>query len=275
MRSRYRSFIPHYLGLAMFLLVQLFPFYWMVTTAFKTPNESVSTPPMWVPKRVDLHAYTKLFQNYNFNDYLENSIVVCTISMLITMVVSTIAGYGFARWDFPGKRVLLGLLVVSSLLPFISLLGPTFVLIEAADLLDTKTGIVLVFVSGGIPLATWMLYLFLQSVPRELEEAAAVDGAGRLRTFLRIVLPLSLPGLASTAILTFIGSWNEFIFPLVLSLTPNSKTLTVGLSEIPGLFEVPFDLMAAAGTITALPAIILVVFFQRYLIRGILAGAVK
>lgn len=275
MKSRAISYFGHYLALALFLLIQLFPFYWMVTTAFKSANESIRTPPMWFPESPRATAFVELFTERDFATYLKNSVLVCTSALVVTMAVSVIAAYGFARWNFPGKGVLLGLLIGSSMLPFISIVGPTFVIIEDARLLDTKLGLVLVFINGGIPLATWMMYTFLQTVPRELEEAASVDGANRVRIFGQIVLPLSTPGLASTAILTFISYWNELLFPLVLTLTPEAKTLTVGLSEIPGLFEIPFDLMAAAGTITAIPAVLLVVFFQRYLIQGIVAGAVK
>lgn len=267
--------VAHYALLGAFLLIQLFPAYWMVITSFKTPNQSISVPPIYFPTMFTLRAYRTLFVDYNFGDYLLNSLLVCLGSVLITMVMSAVAAYGFARWSFPGKGLLLGALMVTAMLPFISVLGPTFNIIRSLDLIDTKRGLLLVFVNGGIPLATWFLYVFFQTIPRELEEAAALDGAGRISTFIRIVLPLSVPGLASTAALVFLSFWNELIFALVLTLTPESKTLTVGLSEIPGLFEIPYDLMAAAGALTAIPAIILVVGFQRHLVAGLTAGALK
>lgn len=276
MKQRPIGYIGHYLLLAVFLIIQLFPFYWMVTTAFKTPNEAVRTPPMWVPESFNLDSFVRLFVEREFGVYLWNSILVCGTAMLITLVMSIVAGYGFARWSFPGKSLLLGVLMLTAMLPLISVLGPTFLIIKNADLLDSKLGLILVFTSGGIPLATWLLYMFLQSIPRELEEAAAMDGSSRFRTFVQIVLPLSLPGLASTAIILFISYWGELIFPLVLSLTEQSKMLTVGLAEIPGRdLNVPYDLLGAAGAITAIPAILLVIFFQRYLVNGLVAGAVK
>lgn len=265
----------HYLLLAGFLIVQLFPMYWMLITSFKTPNQSIAVPPIYFPTMLTMRAYRTLFVDNDFGSYLMNSLVVCLGSMAITMVMSAIAGYGFARWNFPGKGPLLAALMLTSMLPFISVIGPTFNIIRHLDLIDTKRGLGMVFVNGGIPLATWFLYVFFQTIPKELEEAAALDGAGRIRTFLRVVLPLSAPGLASTAALVFISYWNELIFALVITLTPESKTLTVGLSELPGLFDIPYDLMAAAGMLTALPAIIIVVLFQRHLVAGLTAGAVK
>lgn len=267
--------IGHYSLLAVFLTAQLFPFYWMVATSFKSTNQTIATPPIYFPTSFLLNAYHVLFEKYHFGDYIRNSILVSLASLLITLVVSSFAAYGFARWKFPGKGLFLGLLLLTAMLPFISIIGPTFNIIRHFDLIDTKRGLILVFVNGGIPLATWFLYVFFQSIPIELEEAAALDGAGRVRTFTRIVLPLSTPGLASTAALVFISYWNELIFTLVISLTEQSKTLTVGLSEIPGLFDIPYDLMAAAGTLTALPAIMLVIFFQRHLLEGLTAGAGK
>ena len=188
-------------------------------------------PPIYFPTMFTLRAYRTLFVDYNFGDYLLNSLLVCLGSVLITMVMSAVAAYGFARWSFPGKGLLLGALMVTAMLPFISVLGPTFNIIRSLDLIDTKRGLLLVFVNGGIPLATWFLYVFFQTIPRELEEAAALDGAGRISTFIRIVLPLSVPGLASTAALVFLSFWNELIFALVLTLTPESKTCLLYTSD--------------------------------------------
>ena len=267
--------VAHYALLVVFLVVQMFPVYWMLITSFKTPNQSIAVPPIYYPPTLALRAYETLFETHGFGFYLRNSLAVCVGALLVTMVLSAVAAYAFARWDFPGKGLLLGALMVTAMLPFISTLGPTFNIIRHLDLIDTKRGLGMVYVNGGIPLATWFLYVFFQTIPIELEEAAALDGAGRINTFLRVVLPLSIPGLASTAMLVFISYWNELIFALVITLSDGSKTLTVGLSEIPGLFDIPYDLMAAAGVVTAIPAVLLVVFFQRRIVAGLTAGSLK
>lgn len=263
----------HYVFLVTFLVVQMFPVYWMAITSFKTPNQSIATPPLYYPPELTLRAYRTLFDRHGFGDYLRNSLVICLGALAVTMVISAIAAYGFARWTFPGKGLLLGALMVTAMLPFISTLGPTFNIINDLDLIDTRRGLGMVYVNGGIPMATWFLYVFFQTIPVELEEAAALDGCGRVGIFVRVVLPLSVPGLASTAILVFISFWNELIFALVITLTERSKTLTVGLSEIPGLFDIPYDLMAAAGVLTAIPAILTVIFFQRRIVAGLTAGS--
>jgi|SRR5215208_1718303 ABC-type glycerol-3-phosphate transport system permease component len=264
-----------YLGFLVFLLIALFPFYWMVATSFKSPNEILSTPPTYIPGDLSLRTFSELFLRRNFGAYMINSIVVTCFSTVFAVTISAFAAYGFARFRFPGRGLLMGTVVISAMLPFITVLGPTYLIVEGLGLLDTKLGLILVFIGGGIPLAIWFLYVFYQTIPVELEEAAMVDGANRIQAFLRVTLPLSAPGLAASTLLLLIWFWNEFIFALVLTLSPQSKTLTVGLTEIPGLWDIPYDYMSAGGTVAALPVILLVIFFQRYIIKGIVAGAVK
>jgi ABC-type glycerol-3-phosphate transport system permease component len=264
-----------YLGFLVFLLIALFPFYWMVATSFKTPNEVLSTPPTYIPGHLSLRTFSELFLRRNFGAYVINSIVVTCFATAFSVAISAFAAYGFARFRFPGRGLLMGTVVISAMLPFITVLGPTYLIVEGLGLIDTKLGLILVFIGGGIPLAIWFLYVFYQTIPVELEEAALVDGASRIQAFFRITLPLSAPGLAASTLLLLIWFWNEFIFALVLTLSPQSKTLTVGLTEIPGLWDIPYDYMSAGGTVAALPVILLVVFFQRYIIKGIVAGAVK
>jgi ABC-type glycerol-3-phosphate transport system permease component len=264
-----------YLGFLVFLLVALFPFYWMVATSFKSPNEILSTPPTYIPGDLSLRTFSELFLRRNFGAYMINSIVVTCVATVFSVTISAFAAYGFARFRFPGRGLLMGTVVISAMLPFITVLGPTYLIVQGLGLLDTKLGLILVFIGGGIPLAIWFLYVFYQTIPVELEEAAMVDGANRIQAFLRVTLPLSAPGLAASTLLLLIWFWNEFIFALVLTLSPQSKTLTVGLTEIPGLWDIPYDYMSAGGTVAALPVILLVIFFQRYIIKGIVAGAVK
>jgi ABC-type glycerol-3-phosphate transport system permease component len=264
-----------YLGFLVFLLIALFPFYWMVATSFKSPNEILSTPPTYIPGDLSLRTFSELFLRRNFGAYMINSIVVTCFATVFSVTISAFAAYGFARFRFPGRGLLMGTVVISAMLPFITVLGPTYLIVEGLGLLDTKLGLILVFIGGGIPLAIWFLYVFYQTIPVELEEAAMVDGANRIQAFLRVTLPLSAPGLAASTLLLLIWFWNEFIFALVLTLSPQSKTLTVGLTEIPGLWDIPYDYMSAGGTVAALPVILLVIFFQRYIIKGIVAGAVK
>jgi len=264
-----------YLALVVFLAAALFPLYWMVATSLKTSNEMLSVPPTYVPRWPSLHAYLHLFEKRHFGEYTVNSLIVATASTAISTLLAAIAAYAFARFTFPGKFSLMAAVLVTAMLPFISVLGPTYLIVKDLGLLNTKTGLVAVYTAGGIPFAIWFLFVFFQTIPTELEDAARVDGCNRLQAFFRITLPLSAPGLVTTVIFLFIGFWNEFIFALVLTLSPISKTITVGITELPGIWEIPYDYLAAAGTVAALPVILLVLFFQRYIIQGIVAGAVK
>jgi ABC-type glycerol-3-phosphate transport system permease component len=275
MGLRITSRVSLYLGFAVFLVIALFPFYWMVATSFKTPDEVLATPPVYLPDEFSLRTFTELFTNRNFGAYTFNSIVVVCVATALSVALSALAAYGFARFDFPGKAVCMGAIILSAMLPFISVLGPTYLIVKTLGLLDTKVGLILVYVGGGIPLAVWFLYVFYQTIPVELEHAALVDGATRIQAFWRVTLPLSAPGLAAATLLLLIWFWNEFIFALVLTLSPQSKTLTVGLTEIPGIWDIPYDYMSAGGTVAAIPVILLVIFFQRFIIQGIVAGAVK
>jgi ABC-type glycerol-3-phosphate transport system permease component len=264
-----------YLGLLLFLAAALFPFYWMLATSLKAPNEMLSVPPTYVPRAPSLEPYIHLFAQRHFGEYTVNSFIVAAASTLLSTSLAALAAYAFARFKFPGKAALMGSVLLTAMLPFISVLGPTYLMIKTFGLLNTKTGLTAVYVAGGIPFAIWFLFVFFQSIPIELEEAARVDGCNRLQTFLRITLPLSGPGLVTTVIFLFIWFWNEFIFALVLTLSPVAKTITVGITELPGIWEIPYDYMSAAGTIAALPVVLLVLLFQRYIVQGMVAGAVK
>ena len=267
--------VTKYCGLVLFLVAALFPFYWMVATSFKTHNEILSVPPTYLPSQPSLQAYTHLLRERDFGTFTLNSTTVAVGSTIIATALSAVAGYAFARFRFPGKFALITVILLSGMLPFITLLGPTYLLIKDLGLLNTKLGLIVVYAAGGIPFGVWFLYVFFQSIPAELEESALVDGSNRMQAFFRIILPLSGPGMATTIIFLFIWFWNEFIFALVLTLGAEAKTLPVGITELPGIWDVPFDYLAAAGTVAALPVVILVLFFQRYIVQGMVAGAIK
>jgi multiple sugar transport system permease protein len=262
-------------ALLLFLAAALFPFYWMLATSLKSPNEMLSVPPTYVPRAPSLEPYIHLFEKRHFGEYTLNSAIVASASTALSTLLAALAAYVFARFTFPGRFALMAAVLVSAMLPFISVLGPTYLIVKNLGLLNTREGLIAVYVAGGIPFAVWFLFVFFQTIPTELEDAARVDGCNRLAAFIRVTLPLSAPGLVTTIIFLFIWFWNEFIFALVLTLSPAAKTISVGITELPSIWEIPYDYMAAAGTIAALPVIFLVLFFQRYIVEGIVAGALK
>jgi len=193
----------------------------------------------------------------------------------VALAIGLPAAYGIARLPVPGKGLLLLAVVASTAFPQITTVSPLYLLMRALGLRDTWTALVLANTSFALPLLIWLLAGFIREIPIEVEEAAFLDGAGRLGTLRRVVLPLVAPGVASAALLTFLASWNEFLFAYTFTATEASRTVPVALALFPGVFEVPWGDIAAASILASLPPIIIVVGLQRWLVRGLVAGAMK
>jgi len=200
---------------------------------------------------------------------------VASITTLVALAIGLPAAYGIARLPVPGKGLLLLAVVASTAFPQITTVSPLYLLMRALGLRDTWTALVLANTSFALPLLIWLLAGFIREIPIEVEEAAFLDGAGRLGTLRRVVLPLVAPGVASAALLTFLASWNEFLFAYTFTATEASRTVPVALALFPGVFEVPWGDIAAASILASLPPIIIVVGLQRWLVRGLVAGAMK
>ena len=204
-----------------------------------------------------------------------NIFIECAAATVVTVLLATIAAYAFARMRFRGRNVLFYSVLATMAFPAYATLIPLYQMMSAAGLVNTYTGIVLVYVSGFLPLATWILYNYMSSLPIALEEAGQVDGASRMRVLWDIVLPLARPGIVSTAIITFLSAWAQFLFPLVLSSDLSTQPLTVVIAALEGRHTVPYSLMSAAGVLAvAVPAAI-AVLLNRYIVSGLLTGSVK
>jgi multiple sugar transport system permease protein len=204
-----------------------------------------------------------------------NIVVECAAATVVTVVLATLAAYAFARMTFRGRNVVFYSVLATMALPAYATLIPLYQIMSGLGLVNTYTGIVLVYVSGFLPLATWILYNYMSSLPISLEEAGQVDGASRMSVLRHIVLPLARPGIVSTAIITFLSAWAQFLFPLVLSSDLSTQPLTVVIAALQGRHVVPYSLMSAAGVIAiAVPAVIAVVL-NRYIVSGLLTGSVK
>jgi multiple sugar transport system permease protein len=206
---------------------------------------------------------------------LINSLGVGAITTALALALGLFGAYGIARYPVPGKGLLLLLIVGGTAFPQIATVSPLYLLLRALELRDTWLALILANTSFALPLVIWLLTGFLQEIPAQLEEAASVDGASRPRAFRWIVLPLLAPGLASAALLTFLFSWNEFLFAYTFTATEASRTVPVALALFPGVFEVPWGDIAAASMLASVPPVALVVGLQRYLVRGLLTGAVR
>lgn len=253
----------------------LIPVLWMVSTAFKTTQETMTTPPTWIPSEVSLTAFGRLWQEYPFLEWFANSFVITLCSMVVCVAFACLAGYGLTRYSFRGRGAMITFILVTQMFPSVMLLVPFYSLIARFGLIDTRLGLILVYTSFTMPFCTWMMYGFFKALPLELDEAARIDGANVWQTFSRIILPLTLPGIASTSIYAFITAWNEYMFAFILTRSPEMRTLSVGIAEMNGYQQVLWNDMMAASVIASVPLVILFVFLQKFFIGGLTAGAVK
>ena len=259
--------------LAVFLVYAI-PFFWQLLTSLKPEAELMVLPPV-LPTRLTGEHYRAVLEQSVMLRALGNSFGVGAITTVLALGLGLFGAYGLARYPVPGKGMLLLLIVGGTAFPQIATVSPLYLLMRALDLRDTWLALILANTSFALPLVIWLLMGFLQEIPAQLEEAAAVDGASRPRAFRWIVLPLLAPGLASAALLTFLFSWNEFPFAYTFTATEASRTVPVALALFPGVFEVPWGDIAAASMLASVPPLVLVIGLQRYLVRGLLSGALR
>ncbi|MFJ6634891.1 carbohydrate ABC transporter permease [Streptomyces sp. NPDC091376] len=265
-----------YLALLAYLVFLAFPFLWLVSTAFKPPGELASLHPTWIPRNPTLDNFRQAFGEQPLLRAAANSLVIALAAALVAVVVATPMAYVTARHRTRLSKAVTGWVVVSQAFPFVLLIIPLFLILKNLQLVNTLTGLVLVYVVWSLPFALWMLTGYVRAVPAELEEAAAVDGAGRARILVSVTAPLLAPGIAATAMFAFITAWNEFFFALVLLKTPEKQTLPVVLTHFLGAEGVA-DLgpLAAAAFLATIPSLVIFAIIQKRITGGTLAGAVK
>ncbi|MFJ6738015.1 carbohydrate ABC transporter permease [Streptomyces sp. NPDC091279] len=248
-------------------VVFLAPLAWALATSLKSETEAVDVPTHWLPEQATTQAWRALLATGNITDWFVNSLVVSVCVTSVVLMVSALAGYGFARTEFRGKGVLMGL-VMSGLMVSPAVLGvPLFTTVQQMGMVDTYWGMIL---PQCAPAAmVYILYKFFQGVPRELEEAAFIDGAGRWRVFFTIVLPLPRPSLAAVGIFTFIASWNNFLWPYMVTSNPDLMTMPNGIATVMNSYGIQWAQLMAGGLMAGLPLIIVFVFFQRQIVAGV------
>ena len=264
-----------YVGAALLALQAAFPFFWMVSTSFKPPAEVFAQPPAFIPDDPTWDNFRRLFTATNFLIYFKNSLIVSGLAVLLTMVVSAAGAYSLTRFSYLGREKIAGLILCTYMFAPIMVVIPFFILVKKVGIENTHFALVLAFTSFCLPFTLWLMRAFFQTIPIELEEAAMVDGAGRLRAVIYVVLPLALPGIIATSIFTFILAWNDYIFTRILISSDELKTLPVGVQDLFHSALIDWGLIMAAGMMITIPALIFFVTVQRYLIRGWGAGAVK
>ena len=268
-------------GAAMYALLGLLaslvliPVLWMVSTAFKSYGETIAKPPRWIPQQISFEAFGRLWSEYPFGTYFKNSFVIVLFSMAVSVFASCLAGYGLTRFKFRGRNSLMTFILVTQMFPSVMLLVPFYSIIGKMHLLDTHLGLILVYISFTVPFCTWTMLGFFRALPLDLDEAARIDGCNSWQCFSRIILPQTLPGIASTSIYAFITSWNEYMFAFILTSRPEMKTLSVGIAEMNGFQQIRWNDMMAASLMASLPLILLFICLQKYFVSGLTSGAVK
>lgn len=273
------------LGIIVFLTLVGFPFFWQFLTSLKTPAEVWSVPPVWLPIQglapgpdglpAFVTNYTSIFTDHEFGRYLLNSTIVAGLTTLLCLALAVGAGYALAKLSFPGKGMILGLVLSVSMFPPVAIAPPLFLILRDLGLIDTYTGLVLPYTTFALPLALWNLTAFFRQIPDELKESALIDGATPFQSLVQVFLPLVAPGLFTTGILTFITAWNEFLFALYFTTSESMRTVPVGIALFPGQYEAPWGQIAAATVVVTLPLVVLVLLAQKRIVAGLTAGAVK
>ena len=252
----------------------VFPFLWVVLTSVRPSSELFSDELQLIPRSFTLENYRAVFAS-GFAVYIRNSLLVSIPATVISVTLSFLAAYGFSRRNFRFRYTLLIFVVFLQLFPFIVLTTPIYFIYYRMGLVNNLFGLILTYIAITIPFSIYMLFGYLESVPRELDEAAIIDGCSTIGVIFRVILPIAWPGVAATAIYTFVQAWNEFLFALTLITNNNLKTIPIGLANLFGQYTTQWDLVMSASVVATLPTLIIFLFLQRQLVSGLASGAVK
>jgi multiple sugar transport system permease protein len=275
--------IASYVGMGLIVLYCIIPFYWMIVSSLRLPGEGRSTE--FIPSPVSVENYIGVFSgNNNFGRALVNSVIIASVTTLLTLLFGIVAAYALARLNFRGKGGVLWLIMACSMFPLIILIPPLLKMFSSTEpfewfpnWINTYQAVIVPGLSFGLPLAVWNLTAFFKQMPVELEQAAMVDGCTPAVAFRKVILPLAAPGVFTTAIIVFIGAWNEFLVALTFLTDSSRQTATVAISKFTGTtgFDTPYGSIMAAGVIVTVPLLIAVLLFQRRIVAGLTAGGVK
>jgi trehalose/maltose transport system permease protein len=284
-RAERRSFkylakrIPFYLLIGVIFVFALFPFYWALRSAFMPDDELFLTPVKYIPTDPTLEHFRDVLSNGNFQDAFVNSTIVATSVTILALAIGSLAAYALGRFNFRGRTATLYLMLSMTIFPQIAILGALYTSINKLGLYNTLGSLIFSYMVFTLPFTIWVLTSFMRALPKDLEESAYIDGAGPLQVFYRVMLPLLAPALVTTGLLAFIAAWNEFLFALSFTATPDKRTVPVAIVNVTGesgsAFQTPWGQIMAATVIVTLPLIVMTLVLQRRILAGLTAGAVK
>jgi multiple sugar transport system permease protein len=274
-RTRKSGLAGRYLLLTVGAIIMVLPFLYMLSTSFKSQQYVLSTPPQWIPHPATVSNYTAAWQSDHFPRYFLNSVVVAIATTLLSLLLSSMMAYAFARFEFAGREALFRILLLGLMIPAMMLIIPQFILAKYLGLLDSLSGLVIFYVAASLSFNTFLLRGFFERIPRELEQAMEVDGAGSITRYWRLILPLARPALATATIFTFLASWDEYPWALTIISTPAKQTLPLGIALFQGQNSTLWGLVFAASIAAVGPVIVVFLIFQRHFVQGLTSGAIK
>ncbi len=275
LRSRTIKWTLHYAVLLIYVVAALFPLYWLVKVSI-TPNDILYKQGTdLLPSRFSLEHYATVVGKSDFLLFFRNSLIVSGVTAIASTLLATASGYAFSRFVFRGKFWIVGLMLVTQMFPLVIVITPIFSIFGVLGLTNSLTGLIIIYTAFNIPFATFLMQSFFDGIPKELEEAAMIDGATRFKALVQIVAPLTLPGIVATVGFCFTGAWGEILFALLLNSSASTSTFPVGLLLYSTRATVEFGPMMAAGVLALLPVCVFFFLIQRYLVQGLTAGAVK
>lgn len=273
-KKRIQLVLPGIFG-TLFVVILVFPFYWQLITSFRNPADLFKMPPEYFPTRVSIDYFRIVFEQHEFGIYLKNSIVIAMTSMLLALVLGMPAAYAFCRINFVGRSFWSQFMLSANMFPIIAVATPLFVTFKSIGLINTYPGLIIPSLVLTLPISIWTLRAFFSKIPIQLEQAAQVDGCNRLSAVVRVVLPLMGPGIFATAIISFVGAWNELMFALIFVTKKAMRTVPVAIAMMPGEYTLPWGEISAASIVSTLPIVVVVLLFQKNIVAGLTAGAVK
>ncbi|RJQ48707.1 MAG: carbohydrate ABC transporter permease [Desulfobacteraceae bacterium] len=273
-RSQFSS-IFCYIILAGIVVYSITPFMWMLMSSFKTDSEILKFPPTWLPAQPTLSAYGEILTEGNFPIYYLNSVIVASSAAALSAIIGLMAGYGFSRFFFVGRGLLLTVFLASQMLPGVLLVGPYFKVLSFLHLYNTRIGLIIGLTTITLPFSTWMLKGYADSIPKDMDEAAKMDGCGKTGTLFRIILPSMAPGLVTTTLFAFLLAWGDLLWALCLTTTDSMYTIPVALARLVGEFRIQWAQIMAGSTIGLIPPVILYSLMSALLVKGLTKGAVK
>lgn len=264
-----------YIALLIALLVMLMPLIWLFFTSIRPLIEIATTRLIFFPRQVTWDNYIATFNTYNILTYVKNSLIVCIGTVAVNLILGLPAAYAIARYSFRGERSVFSMLILLRMIPLVAVMVPLFLIFSSLNLLNTYTSLIIAHSAFKLPVTIWLLRAFIMDIPRELDDSARVDGCSTYGLMVRITLPLVKPGLAATAVMAFLATWNDLLVTLILSSSVRTEMIALGLTKFVLEYGVAWGPLTAAGILMFLPTLVFVFVAERYLVRGLTMGAVK